>query len=267
MCFRMVKSARGTGPQPVQSVVRSLDLLDALGSESLGLVALAERTGLQPSTAYRLLGTLQRRGYVSRNLHTGQFRIGHRLLELAALATSASETLRATVRPHLEQLRDVTDETANLVVLDQLSIVYIDQVESPRAIRMFTSIGRRVPLHASAAGKAILAISSEALLNDRASAGLDRLTRNTLGSRQPLEQDLATTRDRGFAVDNEEYELGVVCVAAVIIGPDGGPAGAISVSGPTERMRDADLARLGKLVRRHAAEASSELGGSPPREA
>ena len=125
---------------------------------------------------------------------------------------------------------------------------------------MFTRIGRRVPLHAAAAGKAILAVSADSLLRERASAGLERLTARTLTSADSLERELSKIRKQGFAVDNEEYELGVVCVAAAIIGADGDAAGALSISGPTERMRVANLTLLGALVRRHAAEASIEIG-------
>lgn len=256
----MAKTGNRRGPAPVQSVGRSLDLLEAVASENVGLVALAERTGLGPSTAYRLLATLMERGYVTRSPRTGRFRVGHKLVELAAVAARDSESLRSIMRPHLEQLRDATDETANLVVPDGVSIVYVDQVESSRAVRMFTTIGRRVPAHASAAGKAILASSPAVLLDERGAAGLERLTPHTLTTTRALAADLDVIRARGFAVDSEEYELGVVCVAATILGPDGEAIAAVSVSGPSERMRETDLDALGALVRDHAAQASRELG-------
>ena len=257
----MAKTGDRSGPALVQSVGRSLDLLEAVAAENLGLVALAERTGLGPSTAYRLLATLVDRGYVTRT-RTGRFRLGHKLLELAAVASRDRESMRSIIRPHLEQLRDATDETANLVVPDGVSIVYVDQVESPRAMRMFTTIGRSVPMHASAAGKAILACSSAALLQKREAAGLERLTPHTLGTSQALKDDLEIIRARGFAVDAEEYEPGVVCVAAAIPGPDAEAIAAISISGPSERMRDGDLDVLGALVREHAMLASQELGAN-----
>jgi IclR family transcriptional regulator, acetate operon repressor len=265
----MAKAAKRRGPAPVQSVGRSLDLLDAVAAETLGLVALAERAGLGASTAYRLLSTLMEHGYVRRNPSTGHFHVGYKLLELAASAAHDTEVLRAIVRPYLDALRNATDETANLVVPDGVSVVYIDQVESARAIRMFTAIGRRVPLHASASGKAILASSSsKSLLADRETAGLAALTPHTLITSRALEHDLDRTRTRGFAIDNEEHDLGVVCVAAAIIGHDGEPTAALSVSGPSERMRAADLDALGAIVRTHSLEASRDLGaGSRPSDA
>lgn len=257
----MAKTRGRTSPAPVQSVARSLDLLEAVAAENGGLVAIAERAGLVPSTAYRLLTTLMERGYVSRSARTGRFRLGHKLIELAAVAARDSDSLRSIVRPHLEQLRNATDETANLVVRDGVSIVYVDQVESSRAIRMFTTIGRRVPMHAAAAGKAILAASPTELRLERKAESLDRLTPHTLITTRALAADLEMTRNRGFAIDNEEYELGVVCVAAAILGSDGEPVAAISVSGPSERVA-AELDGFGELVRAHAEDASDELSGS-----
>jgi DNA-binding IclR family transcriptional regulator len=263
----MAKPRNRRGPTPVQSVGRSLDLLEAVANDNVGLVALAERTGLGASTAYRLLVTLLERGYVARNPSTGRFRVGHKLVELAAVAARDSESLRSIARPHLEQLRNATDETANLVVRDGVSIVYVDQVESSRSVRMFTAIGSRVPLHSAAAGKAILAASPAAVFDERQAAGLERLTPHTLCTTEALAADLGVIRGRSFAIDSEEYELGVVCVAAVIRGPDGEPIGAVSVSGPAERMRATDLNAMGALVSEHAETASGELGALIPRAA
>lgn len=256
----MAKTAKGAGPTPVQSVSRSLDLLDAVASGNLGLVGLATKTDLTPSTAYRLLATLMDRGYVTRSPDNGRFRVGHKVLELAAVAASATDSLRAVIRPHLENVRNATDETANLVVPDGVSIVYADQVESARAVRMFTVIGRRVPMHASAAGKAILATSSRQLLEARLAAGLEALTPHTLATEHALQEDLDLTRERGYAVDSEEYDVGVVCVAAAITGPTAETVAAMSVSGPSERLRAAGLTEIGVVIREHALLASRALG-------
>jgi IclR family acetate operon transcriptional repressor len=256
----MAKTANRTGPLPVQSVSRSLDLLDAVATGDHSLVALASKTNLTPSTAYRLLSTLMDRGYVARSAETGRFRVGHKVIELAAVAASATDRLRVLIRPYLESLRDATEETANLVVPEGVSVVYADQVESARAVRMFTVIGRRVPMHASAAGKAILAASPEGVLNARLAAGLEVLTTHTLATAESLRRDLDLTRERGFAVDREEYDLGVSCVACPITDARAHAVAALSVSGPSERMRAADLEALGAVVRDHARNASQELG-------
>ncbi|MEA2330100.1 MAG: IclR family transcriptional regulator, acetate operon repressor [Thermoleophilaceae bacterium] len=256
----MAETESRSGPALVQSVGRSLDLLEAVASEELGLVALGERTGLRPSTAYRLLTTLMERGYVVRSASTGRFRLGHKLVELAATASRGSERVLSAAQPHLQQLRDATGETANLAVLDGLAIVYAGQAESSRAVRLFTTIGRRVPLHACAAGKAILAFSPPSLLDQVLEKGLIRLTGHTLATRRELVDDLEATRRRGFAIDREEYEEGVVCVAAPILGPGGEAIGAASVSGPAPRVLERDLDATGDLVRTHTRQISQELG-------
>lgn len=256
----MAEAKARSGSVPVQSVGRSLDLLEAVASEHIGLVSLAERTGLQPSTAYRLLSTLMERGYVTRSPATGRFALGHKLVELAAVAGRGNERVRAAARLHIGQLRDATDETANLVVPDGLSVVYVDQAESSRAVRMFTTIGRRVPLHACAGGKAILASAPPTLLDDVLEKGPARLTAHTLTTRRALCDELELTSERGFAIDREEYEEGVVCVAAPIFGPGGEAIAAASVSGPAARMTAAGLDAMGELVRAHTLQVSQELG-------
>ncbi|MEA2379503.1 MAG: IclR family transcriptional regulator, acetate operon repressor [Thermoleophilaceae bacterium] len=258
--FRMAETQHRPGPQLVQSVGRSLDLLEAVASEELGLVALAERTGLGPSTAYRLLATLSARGYVARSASTGHYRLGHRLVELASVAGRGSERISSAAQPHLQELRDATSETVNLSVPDGLAIVYVAQVESPRAVRMFTTIGRRVPLHACAAGKAILASSPQTLLDEVLGKGLTQLTRHTLATPDALAEDLELTRERGFATDREEYEEGVACVAAPIFGPGGEVVAAASVSGPATRMLEGNLEAIGDVVRAQALLVSAELG-------
>ncbi len=258
----MAKTNDRRGPLPVQSVGRSLDLLEAVAEEELGLVALAERAGLGPSTAYRILSTLMERGYVTRSAQTGHFRLGSKLVELASAAARGNERLRAALHPHLRALRDETGETANLVVLDGRSIVYVDQVESSRAVRMFTTIGRRVPLHASGGGKAIAAFAPDALVGELVEHGLERLTPHTLATPQALRADLARVRERGYAIDHEEYEAGVVCVAAPIFGPTGEVIAAASISGPAARMQEHDLDTLGATVRRHTRRASAEVGAA-----
>ena len=256
----MAKTTDRPGPLPVQSVGRCLDLLEAVAAEELGLVAVAERAGVGPSTAYRLLSTLMERGYVTRSPQTGQFRLGHKLVELASAARQDSERLRAAIHPHLRALRDATGETANLVVLDGLSIVYVDQVESSRAVRMFTTIGRRVPLHASGGGKAIAAFAPPELVDDLVAQGLERLTPHTLATPKRLRADLARVRERGYAVDDEEYEAGVICVAAPIFGQSGEIVAAASISGPAARMQEHELDALGATVREHTRAASADIG-------
>src|SRR3954454_21556643 len=145
-------------PQPrVQSLDRALDLLEALASAGeLGVSDLAARTGLVPSTAHRLLGTLVERGYAAQSASGGRYLIGYKLLELASGLQDRVERLKLAAREHLEVLLRETGETTNLVVLEGRDVVYVDKVVRTRSVRLFLEVGRAIPAHPSGAGKAIL---------------------------------------------------------------------------------------------------------------
>jgi DNA-binding IclR family transcriptional regulator len=242
--------------------VRSFDLLEAVAAANeIGLVELANRTGLQPSTAHRLLATLIECGYVVQSPQTHRYRLSHKVVELAGGPEHRVERLRTTVRPHLVAIRDATDETTNLCVLDRFTIVYIDQAESGHAVRMLTELGRRVPAHACGAGKVMLAHQPAGVIAALMSrAPFAALTPHTLTSAAALEAELQLARSSGYAIDREEYEDGVACVAAPIFGSSGNVLAAISVSGPAARLQRLDLAELGGLVLGHVLEISRELG-------
>jgi IclR family acetate operon transcriptional repressor len=252
-------------PAIVQSVVRSFDLLEAVASaDEIGLVELAHRTGLQPSTTHRLLATLIECGYVVQNQQTSRYRLSHKVVELAGGPEHRIERLRTSVRPHLLAIRDATDETTNLCVLDRFTVVYVDQAESSHAVRMLTEIGRRVPAHACGAGKVMLAHQAHDVLELLTTREpFEPLTPHTLTTAAELEVELRLAHERGFAIDREEFEEGVACVAAPIFGPTGETVAAISVSGPAARLMRTDLAELGELLSTHVRAISQELGHRP----
>jgi IclR family acetate operon transcriptional repressor len=250
----------------VQSVARALDLLErvAASRDEIALTQLARSAGLQPPTAHRLVQTLVEKEWVVQNPRTSRYRLSHKLLSLVGGIEARTARLRAIARPHLESIRDASDESTNLVVLDGLAAVYVDQVPSSHPIRMFAEIGGRVPAFASGAGKAMLAHQApgvtEGLL---AGADLQPLTSHTLTDRDALERDLTRSRERGYAFDNEEYQAGVLCVAAAILAEDATAVGAISVSGPVARMQELDHDALGGRLADHARTISRELGYAP----
>ena len=125
---------------------RAFDLLEALaGGGELGVTELAARTGLVPSTAHRLLGTLTKRGYVVHSPETGRYLLGYKVVEVASGLEHRLGRVRALARPHLETIQHATGETVNLVVLDGSRVVYVDQVEGSRSVRMFTAVGTSAP--------------------------------------------------------------------------------------------------------------------------
>jgi IclR family acetate operon transcriptional repressor len=243
----------------VQSLERALDLLEALAdSDELGVSELATRTGLVPSTAHRLLGTLVSRGYAAQSPTTGRYLLGDKLLELTAGLKDRLEQLRHAARPHLEAIMEQTGETTNLVVLEGRNAVYIESVTGTRSVRLFTEIGQAIPAHTSGSGKALLAWRAaedvDALLGGEP---LPASTPHTLTTLEALHADLEQIHRRGYATDHEEHEIGVACVATPILDAAGTPLAAISISGPTPRMQDTD--GLAELLRRHADDVSAAL--------
>ena len=255
---RQAPSDRGT----VQSVERSLDILEALSAaeDGIGILDLSSRVSLHASTVHRLLGTLVTRGYVRQNPQTSRYSLGPRTLQLAHAFQDHSD-LCAEAHPFLQSLMEQSGETANLVVLDRAQAVYVDQVASPRLVRMFTVIGRHVPLHSTACGKVLLAhldpTERSRVIREN---GLSAQTHYTITTAKELDRELADICRRGFAVDDQEQDEGVRCVASPVCDHTGRVVAAISISGPTTRVTKERLPELGKLVIAIAAQLSAALG-------
>ncbi len=234
----------------------------ALAEEELSLTRLQAQLNLPLPTLHRLLQALVERGYVEQNDDSRRYGPGLRILEIAEAAKRNSRfDLSRIVRPFLQRLTDGSGETSNLVVRHNTRIVYIEQVPSPRSVRMFTQVGHRAPLYCTGAGKAVLScLSTEQLDAYVATAQLERLTPHTLASREDLVQEIVKVRQRGFAVDDEEFEIGVRCVAAPIVDPTGRCVAAISISGPTTRMSWERAEELGPQVKHMSALCSTQVG-------
>jgi DNA-binding IclR family transcriptional regulator len=244
----------------VQSVDRALDLLEALATADgeVAITTLAARTSLHVSTVHRLLATLLKRGYVRQNPDTSRYYAGAKLATLTEGRSRFGE-LRLRARPLLRSLTDATRETANLVVLDDIQAVYIETIPSPQVVRLFTAVGNRTPLHATGAGKVLLA----ALPTPRRDALLERIdlrayTARTITDRAALRRALEDIRERGYSIDDEEYDEGVRCVA-VAVGPLGAPVAALSISAPANRLSRQRCAELAPLLRRTAADLAETL--------
>ncbi len=246
----------------VQSIARALTLLEALADQhtDIGIAELSRRVGLHVSTAHRILGTLVHRGYARQNPESGRYGLGAKAFHIAE-AYLGQLDLRRLVRPVLERLSRGTGETANLVILDGREALYVDKVESPRSLRIFSRIGHRAPLHCTAVGKILLAYLPKdemaALLGNRT---LEALTRATITSRRQLQQELEKVREQGFALDMEECEHGACCIAVPVRSSRGEILGAIGISGPSIRMDAQRIQELVPAVMRFGSEASEQLG-------
>jgi IclR family transcriptional regulator, acetate operon repressor len=246
----------------VQSLDRAIGLLELLANgEGLVLSEVARRAELPPSTVHRLLMTLHRRGLVGHDGDGGLWTVGAGLFRIGS-AYLRIRKLPEIARPIIRALLIEVGETVNVSMLDANELVCVAQAESHAAVRAFFRLGRRLPIHASGAGKAILA-AGDAALETRllGTAPLERFTPNTICSRAALFKELAATRARGWAIDDEEHTLGMRCVSAVILNEWAEPAGAISISAPTVRMPSERLTELGTRVKETAATLSAMYSG------
>jgi IclR family acetate operon transcriptional repressor len=240
----------------VQSLERALDLLELLADApgEVSLTGLSSASGLAPSTIHRLVGTLVARGYV-RRLPSRRYVLAPRLLHLAE---RASRTLATLARPHLAQLVDAIGETANLALLDGDSVVYAAQVPSRHSVRMFTEVGRRVPVHCTGVGKVLLAgmdpAEARAVL---LRAGMPARTERTVTDPDRLLDELPAIARQGYAVDDGEQEAGVRCLAVAV--PATAVPAALSVSGPEGRLPLEAVPRLVPLLREAAAALAADL--------
>jgi IclR family acetate operon transcriptional repressor len=219
----------------VQSVQRAFQILETMADHGgmIGLSRLASESGLPLPTIHRLIRTLVELGYV-RQEPSRQYVLGPRLL---MLGESSERMLGVIARPYLAQLVEDVGESANLAMHDGDKAVYVAQVPSRHAMRMFTEVGRRVMLHCSAVGKVILAgLPTDQAVAILERAGMPARTDNTITDIDILMEQLSVVRERGYAMDEGEREVGVRCVGVAV---EGNPQRlAVSISGPTERVSD-----------------------------
>jgi len=253
----------------VQSVERTLDILESLvelGSE-VGLVEISQAVSLPLATVHRLLGTLITRGYVKQNRQNRKYALGFRALQMGSDMRQRF-SLRLEARPFLQRLMQRSGESANLAVLDDGEIVYIDQAQSSRILRMFTQIGNRLPAHSTGSGKVMLAFAGpevvEGILRRH---GLPARTPRTIVDLGEFRKELERIREAGFAMDDEEQEEGVRCVAVAVRDESAQVVASLSISGPVTRLNDAQVRAVIPEVLECGAKLSSRLGYKPERAA
>jgi IclR family acetate operon transcriptional repressor len=251
-----------TDQNTVQALDRALVLLEHLAQgPGRTLSDLAEETGQAVATTFRALQTLQAHGMVEVeepgqlwHIGAGAFRIGTAFLRRTKVVERA--------RQPMDQLMRETGETANLGVEVRGEVLFLAQVETSEAIRAFFPPGTKGPMHSSGIGKALLAwYPEERVAAIIARQGLEKFTSLTITSDTALMRDLARTRERGFAIDDQERAKGMRCVAAPIFNAYAEPVAGLSVSGPAFRVGLSDAARIGALVRAAADRVTEATGG------
>ena len=227
----------------------------------LGISELAQRLGIAKSTVYGIVSTLEIHSFLEQDGRTGRYRLG---TEIFRLGTKVKSDLLGIARHYMEKLVTDYSETVHLVVPDQCSILYIHKIESPHSMRICSRVGERLPLYCTAVGKAILAHMDERERAEIISAiSFHPYTPHTIGDRGALLQELAKIKAVGFAVDHEELEKGLTCVAAPVFDGNGKPGAALSVAGPTVRMTNLTIGKIAKGLLSITQEISIKIGYVP----
>ncbi|MDQ6618925.1 MAG: IclR family transcriptional regulator [Pseudomonadota bacterium] len=258
--------AKASTKTRLSSVANSIRLIKTFSDDEyeIGISNLAKRLGLAKSTVHRLASTLIDAGMLEQNPENGRYRLGLALFELGSLVRRKMD-VSSEAKPYLKMLREKTGETVHLAILDHASVLFINNLESEHAIRMSVNVGVRAPAHCTAVGKALLAFQPPEMVEEVLSHELAGRTPKTMSNASELRQDLATVRARGYALDDEELETGLRCIAAPIRDHSGAVVASTSIAGPAQRMTKKALLAVAPDLIAAADAISARLGYQPLR--
>ena len=246
----------------IQSVERALQILDLFNEQAteLKITDISKLMGLSKSTLHSLLKTLQLHGYIDQNPENGKYRLGMKLVERGHFVVGSID-IRQKAKGWLMELSRLTGQTTHLGILDGREGVYIEKIEGKLAAIAYSRIGRRLPVHATAIGKVLIAWLGETELNALLEGyQYTTYTPSTLASREALMAALAQTREQGYALDSEENEQGVRCVAVPVWNHESRVIAALSLSTLASRVDDAGLANFREQLQQAGLQLSRALG-------
>jgi len=248
-------------PTRLSSVASAVALLKAFSEDEveLGISALAKRLGVAKSTAHRLAATLVAEGLLEQDRNSGKYRLGIALFRLGALVRQRMD-VSSEAKPFLYALRETTNESVHLAILDGAEIMYVYNLESTQAIRMRSDIGVRKPAYCTAEGQAILAFQPAEVIDAVIAEGLPPRTPQTITEPGRLREAFADIRRRGCAIEDEESEIGMRAVAAPIRDDSGTVIAAVGVAGPATRLSKRTVSAFAPHVIETAASISRRLG-------
>ena len=257
-------------PTPAKAVVKTMKILECLSRErSFGITEIAKLVSadfgsprMNKSTVYRFLTSLEKLGFVRQDEETGKYSLTLRLFEIGMAALDRLELWREA-EPVLKEIGRVTGETVHLGTLDESRLVYVGKIESVKTLRvsMMSRVGRTAPTYCTGLGKTLLAYLPQERVDDMLEKEkMVRLTARTITRRPDLERELASIREKGYALDDEEHEIGVRCVAAPVRDNKGTVCAAVSVSVPVIRLTDREIPRYRRIVTQAADEISRRMG-------
>ena len=247
---------------PVPAIERALSVLEFLAKSRSGFSTseISRRLGLPKSSTYLIVETLERRGFLQKNRQNGRYSFGLKLITLSRHAIENLD-LRDAATPFLRSLAQQTQLIAHMAVLDGAEAMIVEKVEAPGTGRQTSFVGRRLDVHSTAVGKALVAYASDEEVEMIARfKGFPRRNDNTITSLIALKRELAQVRSLGYSVDDEEDEIGDRCVGAPVFDSNSSIVAAISVAGSLAQIPDERIQDLAALVKRTAAQLSSQLG-------
>ncbi|MBW2623942.1 MAG: IclR family transcriptional regulator [Deltaproteobacteria bacterium] len=242
------------------SLIKGFALIELLSEyNESSLTELSNRLEMNISSVHRLLSTLVHLDYVTQNSVNRKYRLTSRLFEIGS-RTTKPVSLEEAAAVVMERISEDTGETVNLAVLDKGEVVYIKKIESRHPLRMDISVGTRVPAHCTSLGKALIAHMPEhelkALFTSRS---MGKMTSKSITGFSKLKAALASVRNRGYAIDDEEFSEGIRCVGAPIRDENGGVIGALSIAGPSLRFTDREIKQYALFVVEGAGEIAGKL--------
>jgi len=247
----------------IHSVDHAFDVLEAFRADEpeLGVTQLAKLLNLHKNNVFRILATLESRGYVEQNSRTGNYRLGLKAFE-SGQAYLRHTSLLSVAHPQMEALTSELRENTYLAVLRGDYVFYLDEVIADQTIQVISRLGTRVSLHCTATGKVFLAYLEESVSVDLLNTmTLERLTPQTITDKRKLKTEIRKVGESGYAVDNEEWTQGLKCVAAPILDFYGKVQGTLSVSGPSDRLSaERVVSEIIPAVVDHASEISRKMG-------
>ena len=247
--------------ESIRAVERALDVLLCFTSQTpeLTMSQISEMVGINKSTVHRLLATLESKRFVEREPTSGVYRLGIRLVQMAFFTLERND-LRRMAAPYLHDLCDRYQENVNLSVLDDVDVIYVDVVESKQRVKLAASTGERLPAYCTASGKAILAFVPEQDVRRLLDHGMHGYTRHTITSQSALFKNLLETKERGFAISEQEFEEGINAIAAPIFSSTLEPIASISIAGPAYRLTRDRMDRIGSDLMAAAKKIAREVG-------
>lgn len=248
----------------VKSVGRAMEVIDLVSTtkNGVGVTQIANQMDINKSSVYRILNTLEEYGFIEQDEESAKYKLGYKFLEISSRLLDSMD-LRTEAAPYLKSLEDYTNEVIHLVVYDHGEVVYLEKLEGSETLRMHSKVGRRAPMHCTSVGKAILSHLEENRVREIIERkGLPKHTDNTIIDVGLFMAELKKVKKQGYALDLEENEQGIVCIASPIFDHTEQVIAALSISGTSLRMSEKRLLDLTGKVKEAGRNISKRLGSA-----